>query len=236
MYSFESMIRYSECDHRGELALSGLINYFQDCSTFHSEVLGVGHEYLAKDNLAWVLASWEIEINRFPKLCEKVKIGTFPTSFKGVMGTRNYFMETEDGEMLARANSLWTLVDMKEGKMSIPTKEHVEKYTLEPKFDMDCGGRKITLEEDGTTEESIIVGKQHLDTNMHVNNGQYVDMALSYVENDFRIGQMRAEYKKQALLGDELIPYVVKNEKKCAVSLRNKEGQVYVNVEFLNRN
>lgn len=36
MYSFDSIIRFSEVDHRETLTLSGIINYFQDCSILHS--------------------------------------------------------------------------------------------------------------------------------------------------------------------------------------------------------
>ena len=36
-YSFTSRIRYSEIGEDGCLTLPGLINYFQDCSTFQSE-------------------------------------------------------------------------------------------------------------------------------------------------------------------------------------------------------
>ena len=35
---------YSEIDHRDQLTLPALINYFQDCSTFHSEDVGMGHK------------------------------------------------------------------------------------------------------------------------------------------------------------------------------------------------
>ena len=42
VFEFPARIRYSEADHRGLLTLPGVINYFQDCSTFQSEALGVG--------------------------------------------------------------------------------------------------------------------------------------------------------------------------------------------------
>ncbi|MBR4993014.1 MAG: acyl-[Lachnospiraceae bacterium] len=69
-YEFKSRIRYSETDSNGYLSLEALMNYFQDASTFQSEELGVGLEPLYKLGLAWVVASWQIEIERFPKLLE----------------------------------------------------------------------------------------------------------------------------------------------------------------------
>ena len=46
MYAFDSRIRYSETDSEGYLTLDALLNYFQDCSTFHSEDVGLGIGYM----------------------------------------------------------------------------------------------------------------------------------------------------------------------------------------------
>ena len=42
MYYFDDRVRYSECDENGDLSLVAMMNYLQDCSTFHSESLDVG--------------------------------------------------------------------------------------------------------------------------------------------------------------------------------------------------
>ena len=68
MYSFQSRVRYSECDENGRLSLVSMMNYLQDCSTFHSEDLGYGVGRLKAEGLGWILAAWEIEIERLPDL------------------------------------------------------------------------------------------------------------------------------------------------------------------------
>lgn len=232
MYSFDSRIRYSECDEKCKLRLESLLNYFQDASTFQSEELGVGFAYLVPKNLVWVLAAWQIEIYRYPALGESVEIGTLPYDFKGFMGSRNFFMKTKTGEMLAQANSVWTLLNFDNMKPTIPTAEMLEKYPVEPRLEMEYAGRKILVPEGGCVEETVVIRKQHLDSNNHVNNSQYVSIAVNYLPEDYPIGGLRVEYKKQAHLGDELIPYVVKGESVIIVSLRDAQGNVYVNVEF----
>ena len=67
MYTFDSRIRYSETDETGALSLLGVINYMQDCSTFQSEDIGLGVEYLEKKKRAWLLSSWRIVIDRYPE-------------------------------------------------------------------------------------------------------------------------------------------------------------------------
>lgn len=232
MYCFDSRIRYSECDSDCKLRLEALLNYFQDASTFQSEELGAGFEYLVPRNLVWVLASWQIVINRYPILGEKVVIGTHPHDFKGFLGSRNFCMMTEGGEMLAQANSLWTLLDFGNMKPVPAPKELIDKYTVEAPLKMDYAGRKIRIDESGEIQEAIMVRKQHLDSNHHVNNAQYVSMAVDCLPEGFAIGGLRVEYKKQAHLNDVLRPFVVNADDKVLVSLRDEEGAAYVNAEF----
>lgn len=233
MYSFESRIRYSECDSECKLRLESLLDYFQDASTFQSEELGAGFAYLAPRNLVWVLASWHIDIKRYPKLGEKVIVGTHPHDFKGFLGSRNFCMMTEQGEMLAKANTLWTLLNFDTMKPTMAPKELTDKYEIEPPLEMENVGRKIQYNDVMERLEPIIVRKQHLDSNYHVNNAQYVSMAVDCLPEGFVIGRLRVEYKKQAHLGDVLIPYVAKQDERFIVSLRDEEQSVYVNAEFL---
>lgn len=237
MYSFNSRIRYSETDSNGKLSLEGLLDYFQDCSTFHSEDLGLGVDYLKTNKMIWVLSSWQIEIKRFPDLAENVCIGTFPYDFKGCFGYRNFFLTDEKGEYLAKANTMWTLLDTENFRPLHPNELMLEKYVLEEKLPMDTVGRKIAVPADAEAQEEIVVRKQHLDTNNHVNNVQYVRMAMDFLPEGFTVTKMRAEYKKQALLHDVLMPYVIRETgedagEKWIVSLQDKNGSIYVNVEF----
>lgn len=232
MYTFDSRIRYSECDSKGQLSLEGLINYFQDASTFHSEDLGLGIEYLDKEKQVWVLCSWQIVVERYPEMGERVVVGTFPYDFKGCFGSRNFFLKDEQGQYIAKANSLWTLLDLENQRPMKPTPIMLERYVLEEKLEMEYAPRKIDVPEGGVQQEPIVVHRNHLDTNHHVNNGQYVRMAMEYLPENFRIGELRAEYKKQALLGDVIYPRVIMEENMCVVSLCDETGVIYVNVEF----
>lgn len=232
MYLFDGRIRFSEVDSEGKLTLKALLNYFQDCSTFQSEDLGLGVYYLKENRMVWVLSSWQIVVERYPKLCEQVKIGTAAYEFKGFVGMRNFAMITPSGEYLAKANSLWSLLDTDTGKPALPSETMKKGYGLEEKLPMDYAPRKIVIPEGGENREPIVVKKHHLDTNYHVNNGQYVDMALEFLPDGFVIRQMRAEYKKQAFLDDVLYPYVSIKENQYVISLADTDGKPYVIVEF----
>lgn len=234
MYSYQSRIRYSELDETGHLRLESLLDYFQDCSTFQSEDLGLGVEYLREFHMVWVMSSWQIVAERYPKLGETVTVGTFPYEFKGFVGYRNFLMADEAGKLLAYANTLWSLLDTRTGKPAKPTQEMLEKYVLEPKMEMDYAPRKIRLPEELLKEgEPVPVRPHHLDVNHHVNNGQFVRIAMESLKSNFQVRQLRAEYKKQVMLGEVLIPYTaVTEDEKFVVVLKNKEGAVCCVVEL----
>ena len=240
MYTFDSRIRYSEVDREGLLTLESLIDYFQDCSTFQTQDGPATMEYLKSLDLAWVLNSWQIEIKRYPKLCEEVVIGTVPYELKGALGLRNFFMDTKDGERLAVANSVWTLFNFETNFPARITPVIQEAYPLSERLDMSYGDRKIKIPDDGlkTACDDIIVRPHNLDTNNHVNNGQYIRMAIDQIKDKTGvISSMRAEYKRQARLGDVLKPVVIENKTSdnsvYTVSLNNIDDQPVCTVELI---
>ncbi len=234
MYKFEGRIRYSEVDRSRKLTVEKLIDYFQDCSSFQSEDLEVGLDYMEERSIAWVINYWQIRFLRRPCMGETVRTGTAPYEFKGIMGMRNFMMETTDGELLAAANSVWTLLDMKKMyPMRIPA-ELKDKYELCPKMEMDYKPRKIAVPgEGGERMQELEVKLHHLDTNQHMNNAQYVHFAAMYLPADSEVKELRVEYRRQALLGDRIIPVLYHTgDKTLLASMNGKDGKPYAVVEM----
>lgn len=232
MYTFESRVRYSEVGEDGRMTLQSLLDYFQDCSTFHSEDIGLGVDYFKQIHQVWLLSAWQICVNRYPNVCEKIVIGTAPYEFRGFVGCRNFEMKTMEGEVLAYANSIWSLMDTNKMVPAKPNEKMLAGYVLEDKYPMDYAPRKIAVPADGRREEPFTVKSHHLDTNHHVNNGQYVRMAMDYVPEKFEVRQLRVEYKKQAVLGDEINPVVCSTDEAYVISLNKEDGKPYCIVEI----
>lgn len=231
-YEFKSRVRYSEIGEDRKLTLDGILNYFQDCTTFHSEEVGLGMERLEEKRRVWMLSAWQICAERYPVLGEQLTVQTWPYDFKGFYGMRNFALRNEVGELLAWANSLWVYVNLDTGRPARVDAEELSGYVLEPRLDMKYEDRKVAVPAGGRQMESFEVKKHHLDTNHHVNNGQYIRMAEEYLPGDFRVRQMRAEYKNQARLGDRICPFVCREDGKYVVTLSDTEGKPYCIAEF----
>ena len=97
MYEFDSRVRYSETDAQGRMTWLALMDYFQDCSVFHSEAVNLGVEVWTDAQKAWILSSWQICLNRMPRLGEQITTQTWAYGMKGFYGYRNFSMNGRDG-------------------------------------------------------------------------------------------------------------------------------------------
>lgn len=232
MYSFNSRIRYSEVDREGKITLNAILDYFQDCSSFHSEELGVGIAFLCENEMAWVLSYWQVEINRYPQYGEAVKINTWPYQFKGFFGFRNFTMEDSQGKAAAYANSVWTLLDLKTKRPVRVPDAIASVYELSKPLLMDSDSRKVSVPLNGKKQAPFPIHKYHIDTNQHVNNSRYIGMAQEYLSEEFKVLKMRAEYRKAAVYGDIIYPIVSEQGGKVIVNLADGDGKPYAIVEL----
>ena len=232
MYTFDSRVRYSEVGEDARITVNAIIDYMQDCTNFQSEDLGVGLEYHKKKQLMWVLNSWQIVIEKYPAMGEEITVGTQAYGFEKMFGYRNFLITDSSGECVAKANSIWVLMDLKKNRPMIVTPEIGDVYGVHEPLEMDYAPRKIALPKEREVQNAFSVQKHHLDTNHHVNNCQYIRMAADHLPEDFKVGQLRAEYKRQAVRDNVIIPEVYMTENKEAVVLNAEDKEPYAVVEF----
>ena len=229
----DGRVRFSEIDHTRKITVPSIINYFQDCSTFQSEDIGVGLDVLSKKKKAWILTYWQIVIERRPVLGERIKVVTWPYAVKGLYALRNFAILDENGGYLVKANSYWFLMNTETGRPMRITDADTDPYgEFNPKIEMEDAGRKIAVPKEMEETGRLVVMKHLLDTNLHVNNAQYVDIARELVPAGTEIGEIRAEYRKAAVLGDEMVIKSTREGRSYLVSLCNSDGDVFANVEL----
>lgn len=233
MHKMKTRIRYSECAADNKLKISSIINYFQDCTTENSEDIGVGFAYLQEKKRAWLLNSWQVAIYRRPDVGEPVVISTWATGFKGVFGPRDFSMETPEGELLACAHSLWVYVDTETGRPTRPTEEEIAAYMQQEPLPLEQAPRKIAFPENAVKVDTFPVRKYQIDTNNHVNNCQYVQVAMEVLPTEYEVKEVRVEYRKAATLGDTLILKKAEEESKVVAGICDEAGNPYAIVELI---
>lgn len=231
--SFESRVRFSEVDETRCLSIKSIVDYMQDACTFQSEDLGEGIDYLNEKNLAWLLASWQIEVLRRPRLCDHIVISTWPSKIKGFFAYRCHAIESPSGEVYARANSIWFMMDQTTLHPVKIGQEQIDLYQPEKRLDMPFAPRRVKLPGESEILPAIEVANHQIDINGHVNNSQYIQIAEDCLPPDFHhTGKIRVEYVNGAAAGDIIIPKVCRADDAVTVDLSMSDGKTYAAVEF----
>ena len=124
------------------------------------------------------------------------------------------------------------MVDIQKMKPARPSQEILDGYEISPKLDMEYAPRRIDLVGEGVAKEPFFIRKNQIDSNHHVNNAEYVNIAMEYLDVSAHVTQVRVEYKKPAYLHDTLIPVIYEQENKLQVQLTDEQHETCCIVEF----
>ena len=231
-YEFDGRVRYSEIDADQHLTIPGIIDYLQDCACFHDLDAGFGVDFWQARDAAWILTAWNVDIIKYPVYGQKIRIRTDCYKLRTFLGYRNFRIFDEAGNVLVAGDSRWALMNMVKGRPIAAAKIIGDAYGAGDELDIEWEGKHVILPENAVNEEPFTVGKEHLDTNDHVNNGQYVSMAIRYLPSDVKIRKFWADYSAQARLGDVIYPAIAETEGAYYVALNNEAGDAYFTAKF----
>ena len=220
MYSLNYKVTTSTCDSEGKLKLYSALQMMQDCSEMWIDSEPQVKDYFARENMAQLLASRQVEIVRVPDFKEELTVTTSVYGMKPMFGFRNTFIYDTEGKPCYRTWSMGAFVDKANGKLKRVDDTVAGSLLIEPQLEMDYKDRRIILPKtEGEVLEPVKVMRSDIDYNKHLNNANYVRMAMELLPEDFEIKGLRVEYRVAAKLGDMLVPTIYKHDGVIIVSL-----------------
>ena len=220
MYSLKYKVTTSTCDSEGRLKLYSALQMMQDCSEMWIDSEPGVKEYFAAQNMAQLLASRQVEIIRVPEYKEELTVTTSVYGMKPMFGFRNTYIYDAEGKPCYKTWSMGAFVDKANGKLKRVDDATIASMTLEPQLEMNYGDRRIILpREGGEAQESYKVLRADIDYNKHMNNANYVRIAMELLPENFEVKCLRVEYRVAAKLGDVLVPVVYKVEGRFIVAI-----------------
>jgi acyl-ACP thioesterase len=200
-------VRVYECTPDTKLDLSTILNYMQDIAAEHTVELKITIPELLKKGLTWMLSRYHINVNRYPYYKENVIVKSWVAEHEGMFSIRDYSMETEQGEILAKMTSSWVLYDIKQRK-PVPVTTLDLKDVVHPERAIDDSFPRLSLPESPQYSTDMQMRKSDIDINRHVNNRITIEWALEPVPDEIRQGydlkDAQITFKGQAFLGDPI--------------------------------
>ena len=209
MYSLRYKVTTSTCDSEGRLKLYSALQMMQDCSEMWIDSVPVVKQYFADQNMAQLLATRQVEVVRVPRYKEELTVTTSVYDVKPMFGFRNTFICDADGKPCYKTWSMGAFVDKAAGKLKRVDDATIASMAMEPQREMNYRDRRIMLpKEGGERLTPVRVLRADIDYNRHMNNANYVRVAMELLPEGFAVKGLRVEYRVAAKYGDMLVPTV----------------------------
>jgi len=215
-------------------------------------------KYFAEQHMAQLLASRQVEIVRVPSYKEQLTVTTSVYGMKPMFGFRNTFIYDAEGKPCYKTWSMGAFVDKASGKLKRVDEATIASMTLEPQLEMNYGDRRIILpktltdlqqrnvsmhsDQSGSAQPKVVdvvqeydpipVMKADIDYNRHMNNANYIRMAMELLPDGFVVRALRMEYRVAAKLGDTLTPTVYHVSEDTILVVLSIGNEVSAIVEF----
>ena len=235
MYTLNYKVTTSTCDSEGKLKLYSALQMMQDCSEMWIDSEPTARKFFSDNNMTQLLATRQVEVVRVPSFKEDLTVTTSIYEVMPMYGFRNTFIRDTQGYPCYRTWSMGAFVDLATGKLARLSDEAIASLTRELKQDMNYRGRRIILpKQDGTVQGPVQVMCADIDYNRHMNNANYVRIAMELLPEGFEVRDMRVEYRIAAKQGDLLTPtlYPIDGGYIVSLDINNQPSAI---IEFLDR-
>lgn len=236
IFTDKRQIEYLDVDKNNKLKNTTIINMMQDTAGGHSEVIHDGLNDKQKNGTAWILLNWKIEVYNRPKYKEFLTIRTWARKMEKIFSYRDFEIFCND-MLVAKAESKWVLVNATTGKITRIPDEIIEKYNPEDKrvFEYEID-EKLQEPENSSFVYETIVGRTKIDTNNHLNNVYYLDLAIeSLPENVYEneeLNNIEIMYKKASKYKETLKCYYGKENNKHVVTIKDEVGNIHAIIKM----
>jgi len=191
-------------------------------------------EYFTANNMAQLLASRQIDIIRMPGYGERLTIATSVFEVQNFLGYRNTVIYDAKHKPCVVSWSTGAFVCLSNNRLTKVPPEISANIVYDSKVEMEYLDRKINIPDgEHTSLLPVQVMRNDIDINRHMNNAQYVRVAMELLPTGFNTDMLRIEYKIPAVYGDLLYPQLIWNgNNQIYILLSNEHGQHHTIMEF----
>ncbi len=190
------------------LKLSNLLRLQQEAGERHLAEGQMAFQNLAKMGMAFLVARANLQIERLPKVGEKIKVRTWHRGEHGAAFFRCFQMLGEGDEELVNSVTAYALVDPNTKRLLRPRVFlQLGIASQEDKVSSCPDPERLRLPEHLEPVGTWIVRPSDTDWNQHLNNAAYLDILYDFLPEDMEARDLRLVtvcFLSQALAGDEI--------------------------------
>ena len=208
IWTEEFTVRSYEMDRNGKVKFQSIANYLIDAASNHALHLGVSDVQLLQKKLTWVLSRFHVQISKYPKWKETIKIQTWPSDKQSHFALRDFRILDSNNEIIGRATSSWMILDISKRKpVTLPDFMNGMFHPNEGRSIEDSFVKLPELQK-FEYEKYFNVRLSDLDINRHVNFINYIEWAVETVPeevwNNYQLKSMQVAFRAESRYGDRI--------------------------------
>ena len=215
MQTFTQTVRIeqSDCDFRNQMMPAALLRKAQQIAIDHCNAVGLDDAVYHRTNTAFLMVKAAVELYRAIDNGEVLQVTTIPAQPQRAVFHRFTAFVDESGSMAAACDSRWVLVDVSSRRiLRHPPEEMQYPFYRTPEQALDFSLPRIPTAE-GTP---ILAGYSLCDTNHHINNTRYADLACDAIDTacmeENRVRRMVLSYHNEVPFGQSFLLSAAKGE------------------------
>ena len=241
-YTKEHVVKVYEVTCFGDLKMLGLFNILQEAASEHADSLDIGYQACCEAGVAWVAASYRVDIKRLPKIEEKIFVETWIADCLAITSQRCYRIKDERGNTLIEGLTNWALIDTKTLRpVAIAKNLKVDMNEIDgEKLAFSDEKIRLAQPEKADAESHFISRFDEMDTNFHINNAIYPTWAAESLPADWQEKcvpeQVQINFKSPTKAFEKIDIYTsINNAETMHKIMVNEEIKAFVKINWKDR-
>jgi len=207
MWIFDTTVAFGDVDRDHVLTLAGVFRLLQEAAIGHANRHDTGTDAMLSRGESWVLNRMAVQIARYPRHGEALRVETWSSGIRGFKGYRDFRVRSSDGGLVVAGSSLWLYVSVRTRSIIRVPHDVAAKFPVgtEDVFCPELEALDLAAPDPATARATVIsLRYSDIDANGHVNNTAYLELlqsALASTGGDVRPRSVRIKYGKGIAAG-----------------------------------
>lgn len=203
-----------DVDMNQRLSLYSLLGFLQDMASEHALQLGFGYEDMQRMGVFWVLLRQKVQMRRWPRWRDSVRISTWTCPVQGLSAIREFEIFVGDAKV-GQCSTTWMILDA-QSRRPRRMVELLQSFHARHDYSIAMDAPKISLPQEMPDVSHNKVKISDVDMNKHTNNLRYTQWCVDSLAADFysqcNVAVFEINFLLESFLGEDVLCYHVVQE------------------------
>lgn len=218
-FEVEYELRHFEMNKFGEASPAIMLALLEEAAAEHCYAIDYGLYELKEQDIGWVLVSGALQMQRYPRYKEKIRIRTWLSSYSTVRGFRENLIYDANDQIIGRAKGFWMFFDIRRRRPVPIFQEIIDRWSFDSQESVEHNiSFKMKAVDQAPHPKVFTVRQSDIDMYHHVNNVKYLQWLLDSIPDEVMENNsmqfIEGRFLSEIQYGDKVVMLSVPDEEK----------------------